>query len=295
MIKKFKEFESKVKEKSTKPIVCVVCAHDLHTLEAIKYALDEEFIEVVLIGIENKIIALVDELKINTNFLKIIDSTLDSHSAALGVKLAKDGKIDVLMKGKIQTRDLLKAVVNSESGIKDSDVLSHVALLEIPSYHKIIGVSDGGMLPNPTLEQKIALTKNAVKLFNTLGYKKPKVGILAAVEVVNPKMSETIDADTIKNMNLPNCIVEGPIAYDLAFSKESAKTKGFESEITGDVDILIVPEIVSGNILSKTLIYSAGAKMAGIIVGAKVPIVLTSRGATAYEKYNSILLGALSK
>jgi phosphate butyryltransferase len=148
----------------------------------------------------------------------------------------------------------------------------------------------------PNLDEKRQILENAVKTFRDMGYEKPKVAVLAAVEAVNPKMPETVEADALKQMNLngeiENCIIEGPISYDLTMSRESAAIKGFESEICGDPDILIVPNITVGNILSKALIYSAGAKMAGFIVGAKVPIVLTSRGATTEEKYLSLVLSA---
>ncbi len=176
-------------------------------------------------------------------------------------------------------------------------MLSHIAFLEIPTYHKLVAITDGGMVTYPTLEDKKHITINAVKLFNKLGYENPKVAVLSAVEVVNPKMEETVDADNLKKMaqngELGPCTLEGPISYDLTFSKESAKTKGYESSITEDVDILVTPNISCGNILSKSLIYSANSKMAGVVVGAKAPIILTSRGATSYEKYFSILLASL--
>lgn len=207
-----------------------------------------------------------------------------------------EGGADFLMKGKIQTADLLSAVVNKEEGLRTGKVMSHVVFNEIPNYHKLLVLTDGGMMMYPDLNKKKEICENAVGTLRTLGYDKPKVAVLAAVEKVNPKMPETVDADALKTMNksgeLADCIVEGPISYDLTMSKESAAIKGFESPVTGDADIVLVPNITVGNVLGKSLIYSAGAKMAGFIVGAKVPIVLTSRGSTSEEKYLSLVLSA---
>ena len=295
MIRNFKDLEHRLKSHSKRPILGIVNGHDMHSLEAAKEALDNELIEVILVGIEEKIDEILAEIGLAKEKVKVVNCVGDAESAALAVKMAKDGEVDFLMKGKIQTRDFLKAVVNSETGIKKNDLLSMIMLLEMDSFHKVVGVTDGGMVMYPDLDEKVAILQNAVELFHRLGYERPKAAILTAVEVVNPKMKETVDADAIKKMNLPGCFVEGPLAYDLAFSRESAEIKGFESEIVEDADILLVPDIASGNILSKALIYSGGAKMAGTVLGAEVPIVLTSRGSSAYEKYYSILLAALNR
>ncbi|MBP2651655.1 MAG: phosphate butyryltransferase [Firmicutes bacterium] len=203
------------------------------------------------------------------------------------------------MKGKIQTADLLKAVVNKEKGLRTGSVMSHVVLHEIPTYHKLLVITDGGMMMYPNLAEKKQIIENAVNSLLSLGYDKPKVAVLAAVENVNPKMPEAVDAGLLKEMNqkgeIKNCIVEGPISYDLAMSKDAAKIKGYESPVTEDADILMVPNITVGNIMGKALVYSAGAKIAGFIVGAKVPIVLTSRGSSAEEKYLSLVLSAAAK
>jgi phosphate butyryltransferase len=174
--------------------------------------------------------------------------------------------------------------------------MSHIAILETPAYHKLVAVTDGGMIPYPTLDQKEMILKNAVDFFHSLGYSSPKIAVLAASESVNEKMPETVDAKVLKEMagngEFGDCFVEGPVSMDLVFSKESAAIKEFRSLIVDDVDILLTPTIACGNILSKSMIYLGGSKMAGCIVGAKVPIVLTSRGASAEEKYLSLLLCA---
>ena len=181
-------------------------------------------------------------------------------------------------------------------GIGKGGVMSHFTAFEVPSYHKLLVPVDGGMVTYPTLEQKKAIIENTVGALRAMGYDEVKVGVLACVEKLNPKMPETVDADALKQMNLrgeiTGCIVEGPISYDCAVSKEIADFKGFTSPVAGDVDVLIAPNIHAGNIMGKMLACTAGAKMAGFIVGAQVPIVLTSRGSTPLEKYNSIAIAA---
>lgn len=294
MIETFSQLEEMLLKRDNKPKLAVVCAHDMHTLEAIQDAVKKGLIKGVLIGYESEILDILAKLRFPTDNLEIIDAKTDQECALAGVTLVREGKVDALMKGKIQTKDFLKAVVNSETGIKESKVLSHIAFHELDSYHKLLAVSDGGMVTYPNAEDKRAMIENAVKIFRKLGYEKPKVAVLAAVEVVNPKMQETVDAKMLKEADIPNCIVEGPISYDLTFSKESADIKNYKSPVVGDADLLIVPNIATGNILGKSLVYSAGARMAGIVVGAKVPIVLTSRGSSALEKYYSIILATIS-
>jgi phosphate butyryltransferase len=220
----------------------------------------------------------------------------DVLAAEKAVALVNENKADFIMKGKIQTADLLRAVVNKEKGLRTGRVMSHFVFDEVPSYHKLIVTTDGGMMTYPDLNQKKQIIENAVDVLRAMGYDKPKVAVLAAVEKVNPKMPESVDADMLKKMNqegkIKNCIVEGPISYDLAISKKCAEIKGFKSPVAGDADILIVPNITAGNILGKCLICSAEGKMAGFIVGAKVPIGLTSRGSSAEEKYLSLVLSA---
>jgi phosphate butyryltransferase len=294
--KSFDELIKKVQNFDSKKKVAVVAAQDEHTLEAVFKARMDNIVEPVLIGDKVKIKEVLSTLHVGLDDENIIDVEDDAAAAAKAVELVNEGKADFIMKGKIQTADLLRAVVNKEKGLRTGNVMSHVVIHEVPSYHKLLAVTDGGMMMYPTLEEKKQIIENAVNTFLALGYENPKVAVLAAVETVNPKMPEAVDADALKKMNqngeIKNCIVEGPISYDLTMSKESAEIKGFESPVTGDADILIVPNITAGNILGKSLVYSAGAKMAGFIVGAKVPIVLTSRGSTAEEKYLSLALSA---
>ncbi|MBV7272575.1 bifunctional enoyl-CoA hydratase/phosphate acetyltransferase [Clostridium sp. PL3] len=294
--KNFEELIGKVRNNKNKKVVAVVAAQDEHTLEAVFRAKNDNIVEPILIGNKSKIKELVEKLKESIDDNSIIDAEDDTAAAIKAVELIHENKADFIMKGKLQTADLLKAVVNKEKGLRTGSVMSVFAIHEIPTYHKLIAIADGGMMMYPNLDEKKQIIENSVNTLISMGYEKPKVAVLAAVETVNPKMPEAVDADLLKKMNLAgeikNCIIEGPISYDLAMHKESAEIKGFESTVTEDADILIVPNIAAGNILSKSLIYSAGAKMAGFVIGAKVPIVLTSRGASSEEKYLSLVISA---
>lgn len=295
-VKNFQELIEKVQKIDRKKRVAVVEAGDEHTLEAVFKAVDNKIVQPVLIGKALAIKEVLEKLNRELDDKYIIDVESEGTGAYKAVELVHEGEVDFIMKGKIQTADLLKAVVDKEKGLRTGNVMSHFAINEIPTYHKLLVTTDGGMMMYPDLEQKKQIIENAVNTLIAIGYEKPKVAILTAVEKVNPKMPDTVDAAKLREMNqrgeIKNCIVEGPISYDLTMSKESADIKGFESPVTRDADILLVPNITTGNILGKCLIYSANAKMAGFIVGAKVPIVLTSRGSTAEEKYLSLVLSA---
>jgi phosphate butyryltransferase len=296
VIKNFDELIKKVQSFEGKKKVAVAAAHDEHALEAVFHAVENNIIEPVLIGNKEKIKEIAAKLGKAVSDDSIIETADDNEAAAKAVELARNGQVDFIMKGKLQTADLLRAVVDKEKGLRTGKVMSHVSIQEVPSYHKLVITTDGGMMMYPDLEQKKKIIENAVGVLHSLGYENPKVGVLAAVETVNPKMPESVDAGKLKEMNqngeITGCIVEGPISYDLAMNKESAEIKGFVSPVAGDPDILIVPNITAGNILGKCLVYSAGAKMAGFIVGAKVPIVLTSRGSSSEEKYLSLVISA---
>lgn len=274
----------------------MAAAHDEHALEAVIMADKNSIAEPVLVGDQPLIQKILAGFGVAENTYEIYHTENDAEAAKKSIELIREGKADFLMKGKLQTADLLREVVNKETGLSQGRPMSHVAMQEVPSYHKLLAVTDGGMMMYPDLEAKKSIVENAVEVFNKMGYENPKVGVLAAVEVVNPKMPEAVDGAELKRMNqegiIKNCIIEGPISYDLAMNLESSKIKGYESPVVGDVDILVVPNITAGNILGKSLIYSAGAKMAGFIVGAKVPIVLTSRGASTEEKYLSLAISA---
>lgn len=296
IFKNFEELIRKVQSSGSKKIVAVVSGQDKHTLQAVFKARGDNIAEPVLIGNKTKINEILNDLKEDLDDSFIIDAENGAAAAAKAVELVNSNKADFIMKGKIQTADLLKAVVNKENGLRTGKVMSHFVINEIPNYHKLLVTTDGGMMMYPNVNEKKQIIENAVSTLIDMGYEKPKVAVLAAVEKVNPKMPESVDAGLLKEMNqkgeIKNCIVEGPISYDLTMSKESAEIKGYSSPVVGDADVLIFPNITAGNILGKALICSAGGKMAGLIVGAKVPIVLTSRGSSAEEKYLSLVLSA---
>lgn len=292
----FNQLIEKVKGFPNRKRVAVAAAEDEHTLEAVFKAKSEGIVEPVLVGNKEEIREIIKNMNENFDDNNIYNAEDFVEAAELAVKLVNEGKADFLMKGKLETATLLKAVVNKEKGLGTGNIMSHFVIQKIPNYHKMLVTTDGGMMMYPTLEEKKAIIDNAVNTLLAIGYDKPKVAILAAVEKVNPKMPETLDADALTKMNqngeIKNCVVEGPLSFDIAVSKEIAEIKGFNSEVAGDADVLIVPNITAGNILGKSLVVAAQAKMAGFIVGAKVPIVLTSRGSSAEEKYLSIVMSA---
>jgi phosphate butyryltransferase len=292
----FDEMIQAVKQQERVKKVVVASAADEHTLQAVFRAKEDGLVEPILIGEKEQVKQVLTKLGEFLPEEMLVDAAEPKEAAIKAVAMINAGKADFIMKGKLQTSDLLKAVVDKEKGLRTGNVMSHMAIHELESYHKLLAVTDGGMMTYPDLDKKRQIIENAVSTFRGMGYENPKVAVLAAVEKVNPKMPETVEADQLKQMNedgiITGCIVEGPISYDLAWSKESAAIKGFESPVVGDADIMLVPNIQTGNILGKCLTYSAGAKMAGFIIGAKCPIVLTSRGASAEEKYLSLALCA---
>lgn len=292
VIQSFEELRDKVKE-AEKSTVVVIAAHDPHTLEAVLKTKEEGILDHILVGKKDEILSIGKDLGYDIDPQLIVDSQSDDDAVYKGIALIREGKGDFIQKGILQTSTLLKGVVNKETGIRTGKSISHTALLDIPSYHKVIGLTDGGMMTYPNLDQKKDIVENAVGIFKGFGYDEPKVAVLCAVEVLNPKMPETVDADALKKMNqsgeIKDCIVEGPISVDLAMDKESAVIKKYESPVAGDADILVTPDIASGNLMSKSLYVLGGARMAGLVVGAKCPIALNSRSASFEEKYYSLL------
>lgn len=293
MIKSFEQLKDMLKEMPVKRKVAVAPAQDMHTLEAIVQASRDGMVSPVLIGIESEIKAILNELGASNENMEIIHVEDPSACVQKAADLAKAGEVDCIMKGKIETGALMKVLVNKENGIRKNDTMSLLAFMESPNYHKVFAITDVGLLTYPTKEQKKSAIENAVSAFHALGVTEPKVAILAAVEKVNPKMKETVEADEIKQEGVVGCIIEGPISYDLAMDPESAKIKGYTSPVAGDADLLVVPDIVSGNIAAKTITVIGGGRTGGVVLGAQVPVLLVSRAATADDKYMSIVIAAL--
>ncbi len=296
VLENFDVLIDKVKNFPEPKRVVVAAAGDEHTLEAIKEAVDDGIVTPVLVGDAAKIKEIAAQIDLPVRDEDIYDVPDPIEAASKSVELIHEGKGDFIMKGKLETAQILKPVVNKETGLGTGRVMSHFVFDELPYYHKLLVTSDGGMMTYPTLEQKKDIILNAVDVLHKLGYEEPKVACVAAVEVVNPKMPETVEADELKKMNqngeIPGCIVEGPISLDIALDKEIADLKGFDSPVAGDADMILVPNIQVGNVLGKSITVIARGNMAGFIVGAQVPIVLTSRGSSAREKYLSLVLAA---
>lgn len=292
----FDQLIEKVKGYPSRKRMAVAVAGDEHTLEAVMHARKEGIVTPVLVGDKAEIDRILKDMGETVPEEDIYDYADIKEAAEFAVKLVKEGKADFLMKGKLDTAVILKAVVNKENGLGLGRTMSHFTMFEVPTYHKILVPVDGGMVTYPTLEQKKDIINNTVETLVSMGYECPKVGVLACVEKLNPKMPETVEGNELKEMNkrgeIKNCIVEGPISYDCAVDKEIADFKGFESPVAGDVDVLVAPNIHAGNIMGKMLACTCKARMAGFIVGAKCPIVLTSRGSSADEKYLSIVVSA---
>jgi len=277
----------------------VAAAHDEHTLQAVFAARRDGLIRPILVGRKEEILSIACRLGEEADPSQVVDAGEDPDCAAKSVELIRSGEGSMLIKGMLPTGTLLKAVVNRETGIRASEVMSHVAILDVPSYHKLLYVTDGGMVVAPDLEQKRHILRNTLDFCRFLGYDCPKAAALCAVETVNPAMPETADAAALKaegeRGDFGPCLVEGPIALDLATDSEAARVKGYHSPVAGDADILLAPSIAAGNLLGKSLYGLAGGEMAGVVLGAKVPITVNSRGATAEEKYWSILICAAMK
>ncbi|WP_101773362.1 bifunctional enoyl-CoA hydratase/phosphate acetyltransferase [Peptostreptococcus faecalis] len=277
---------------------CGVCMAD-HA--AIGGALEAENIGLakpVFIGFEDEIKEVLNELGAKKEY-PIINVASPEEAAEKVVELVREGEVDFILKGHIETAVLMRAVVDKEKGLRTDRLMSHMSFEEVPTYHKLITITDGGMCTYPDVEEKQKIIENAVEIYHKLGYEKPKIACLSAIEKVNPKMQCTVDAGELKARNqrgeITGCIVEGPISFDLAYSKKASEVKEYKSEVAGDPDILLAPDIHAGNILDKTFNFAAGGKMAGFIVGAKCLIVLTSRSASAEEKYLSIAMAALAQ
>lgn len=292
----FDQLISAVKRKKTKRLA-IASAEGEEIIEAVKQATDQNIISGVLIGDQSRIEDLCKKKDLDHSRVEMINAADPALAATVAVETVKQGEADMLMKGKVDTSTLLKAVLDKEHGLRMGAFLSHVAVMEVGSYPKLMLVSDGGMNIRPDFQQKVSILRNAVEVARKLRVEKPKVACLAATETVNPDMQETVDAAGLVKMadrgDLGEVIIDGPIAFDAAISRQAARTKGIISPVAGDADIFLVPDIASGNIFVKSLIYLAGAKVGGVVAGAGAPIVLLSRSDSAQTKLYSMALGAM--
>ncbi|WP_410490781.1 phosphate butyryltransferase [Bacillus tropicus] len=278
-----------------KKTVAVAVAEDHEVIEAVAKAITLQLAQFRLYGNQGKIMGMLQEHGLQTSeHIEVIATQSSAEAAELSVKAVRNGEADVLMKGNIPTANILKAVLNKEWGLRKGSVLSHVAAFEVPNYNRLIFVTDAAMNIAPDVTQKAAIIQNTVEVARAIGIDLPKVAPIAAVEVVNPAMQATIDAAMLTQMNrrgqIKNCVVDGPLALDNAVSQIAAEHKGIVSDVAGKADILLVPTIEAGNVLYKSLVYFADAKVGAMIAGAKAPIVLTSRADSAETKVYSLAL-----
>ncbi|MCM0760713.1 phosphate butyryltransferase [Sporomusa sphaeroides DSM 2875] len=296
VLRNFEDILNAVKDEAPKR-VAVAVAQDDAIMEAVQGAREQKIAEFILVGDREKIHETAGKLGVSLEDVQIIHEPDDRKAAYRAVALVSGGQADVLMKGLINTADLLRAVLDKEIGLRTGRVLSHTAVYELPGFDRLLMVTDGGMNIAPTLQQKADIIQNSVQLARVLGISPAKVAVLAAVEVINPDMPATLEAAALTKMadrgQIKGAIVDGPLALDNAISLEAASHKGIKSPVAGMADILVTPDIVAGNILGKSLVYIAKGKIAGLVLGAAKPVVVTSRADTHEAKLMSIALGAL--
>lgn len=297
MIRDLNELLRKAKNRPVRRMV-VAAAEDEHVLKALQEAMKEEIIIPMAVGDKDKIEHIAQSIGFSLDGIELIDNREGAAaSARIAVEKVKNGEADVIMKGFVSTGDLLKAVLDKSMGLRADQLLSHVAFFESPYYHKIFCVTDVAMNIAPDLDAKAQIIQNAVKACHCIGIGNPKVAVAAAVEVVNPKMEATVHAAELKEMNqkgfLEGCVVDGPFAIDIAVNAEAALHKGISGEVAGDCDVILAPDIEAGNMFYKALNFLGGASSAAVVMGATVPVVLTSRSDDERSKLLSIALGTL--
>lgn len=296
MIRTFKEIVETAKAKGPKTIAVAV-AQDADVLSAVNAAKKYGIAEAILIGDKDEIIKASEECGIDIGSYEVIDIKDKTEASRKAVEMVSTGKADILMKGIVDTAIVLKAVLDENIGLRTGNILSHAAVFEVPGFDRLFYVTDPAMILSPDLAQKKQIIENIIPVTNALGNYNPKVAVLAAIEKVNPKMQATVDAAELVKMNetgeLKGCIVGGPFALDNAISVEAAKHKGVTHPVAGYADVLLVPYIEVGNVLYKSMVYYAGAIVAGILLGAKAPVVMTSRSDSDAAKLNSIAIAVL--
>lgn len=296
-ITKLDQMFEALKAKSKKRLIAAY-ANDSHTIEAANEAVNHGLIDATLVGDEITIRKVCDELKIDSSKFKIINEPSEGIAAAKSVQLINNKEGDILMKGLVSTDKYMRAILNKETGLMEPNaILTHVTVIENPNYHKLITVGDVAIIPAPDLKQKIALINFLIKTANALGIDKPKVAIIAATEQMLAGMPACVDAAIISKMadrgQIKGAYVDGPLSLDTAIDKESSDIKKVGGNVAGDADCLLFPNIESGNVFYKTNTKLAGGELGAMVVGARVPAVLSSRGDSMMTKLYSIALAAL--
>ena len=297
MSKSFEDLMSKVTAVSRKK-VSVACAQDDQVIEAVEEARVRGIADAILVGDKAKMEEIAKGLNVDLGNFEVIDEPDTIAAAHKAVELVHNGQADMYMKGLIDTKSFLKSVLDKEVGLRTDKTLSHVCLFEIKGHEGMLFLTDVAFIPYPTLEDKVAIINNTVEIANACGLENPKVAPIAAVEVVNPKMPVTVEADELTKMcaegKITGCVVDGPLSLDLAIDRAAAKHKGAEGrKIVGDADVLLFPDIHAGNLVYKTLTHLCDCKNGNIMTGTKAPVILTSRSDSKDVKVNSLALGAI--
>lgn len=277
--------------------LCVASAAEETVLEAVRDSRREGIVDFILVGHEENIWRQAMTVGLNLQGIEIIDEGDPIEATRRAVREVSSGRADILMKGMVNSADFLRAVLDPAGGMRREGILSHFAIYEIPGYYRLIYMTDGGLNVNPTLDQKKAILTNAIEFFHAIGIAQPKVAVLAANEKVDMRIPATVDAQALKEMaaeTFTGAVIDGPTPLDVAVNLESALHKGIDSPVAGIADLLMVPNIESGNILGKAIIYFAGGRMAGLVLGATRPVILTSRNEPPMGKIASIALAAYS-
>ena len=294
-LKHLSEFKQLLAGKPARRLV-LAAAQDHNSLSSVLRAANDGFIDPILVGKKEEIYNLAAQNNFDLTGVRVVHEPDSEMAIEIAVRMIRSNQADILMKGKVGTSNLLKGVLNKEWGLRSGALLSHIAIFEVEAYHKLIAVTDVAMNIAPNLKDKISIVNNSVACLNKLGIKMPKVAVLGAVEMVSENMQATLDAALLSKMNqrdqIRNCIIDGPLAFDNAISFESARHKGIRSDVAGDTDLLLMPDIEVGNVLYKSLVFFANAGVAAVILGAAAPIVLTSRSDSDHAKYYSIVLAA---
>lgn len=277
--------------------MAVIKAEDDHTLTAVAKAKAAGAINAVLVGDAAVIADLLVEIGEKVEDYEIVNVVDATEATKAAINMVHEGKVDFLMKGTLETKELMSAIVSKDNGMRTGKLMSKFDFVETPGYHKLFVLTDSALNTKPDAAAKKQIIQNALDVLKTMGMSKPKVAVLAASETLNPKLQESTDAAALKEMwengEFSDCYLEGPISIDLALEPESVRIKKYDSPVGGDADILVCPDLVSGNLMGKGMLIT-GARAAGIIVGAKVPVVLMSRSASVEDKFQSIILGAIA-
>lgn len=294
MMKNFDQMEEFVRSHPVVKRVALAAAHDADALGSLMMAVDRKIAEAILIGRREEIVRLLGEMGKNPGDFRIVDETDDRAAVDKAVAMVHAGEADMPMKGLMHTSTFMKGILDKETGLKEAgNLLSQASVFEIPEKDKLLIISDCAVNIDPDLETKIKITENAVTLAHTLGIEQPKIAVLSAVEVVNPKIQSTVDAAAMREQLSDRYLIDGPLALDNAIDEAAARHKGIESPVAGRADILIVPDLWSGNIFTKGLVFFAHLRSAGTLNGLKTPVVMSSRTDTMENKYLSILTAVL--